>query len=159
MDNNDVLRSLRYTLDLSDKRVVELISTAGGAVTREELDSYLLAESDEGRQLCPDQILAAFLNGLISDRRGARDNQPAPETKLDNNLILKKLRIAFSLRDGDVHALVKGSGSKLSRTELNAVFQKPGHKNYVVCGDQLLRQFLTGLTKKMRTPDNPVYKQ
>lgn len=159
MVNNDVLRSIRYTLDLSDKRVAQLISLGGDSATPEQLALYLLAESDEPRELCPDVTLAAFLNGLITDQRGVRENQPPLETKLNNNMVLKKLRIAFALRDDDILTLVQRAGSNLSLAELNAVFQKPDHKNFVICGDQLLRHFLSGLTAIYRKPDNPLYKK
>ena len=47
--------------------------------------------------------LAAFLNGLINERRGRKEGSPAkPEKRLNNNIILRKLKIAFNLRDEDV---------------------------------------------------------
>ena len=34
----------------------------------------------------------------------------------------------------------------VSKSELGALFRKPGHSNYRACGDQLLRNFLKGLS-------------
>ena len=46
-------------------------------------------------------------------------------------------------------------GSKLRTTQgivraLSALFRQPGHKNFRLCGDQLLRNFLKGLTLRVR---------
>jgi len=151
MISNDILRSVRYTLDLSDKQALAMIHDGGHQSRAEELATYLLKETEADFAACPDTVLAAFLNGLINARRGKRPSQPPPETKLDNNLVLKKLRIAFALRDDDLHTMVAAAGSTLSRAELNAVFQKPDHKNFKSCGDQLMRQFLQALTAKFRS--------
>ncbi|HBZ93570.1 MAG TPA: DUF1456 domain-containing protein, partial [Pseudomonas sp.] len=34
--------------------------------------------------------------------------------------------------------------------ELGALFRAPGHKHYRECGDQILRNFLRGLTQRER---------
>lgn len=150
MLTNDILRRVRYVLDLSDPATLKLFATGGRAIDKTVLADYLKREDEAGMQLCPDDALAAFLNALIIDRRGARGDVPEPETRIDNNLVLKKLRIAFKLEDSDMQALLEGSSTPLTKTELSALFRKPGHKNYRVCGDQLLRQFLSGLTERYR---------
>jgi uncharacterized protein YehS (DUF1456 family) len=38
----------------------------------------------------------------------------------------------------------------VSKPELSALFRKVGHTNYRPCGDQLLRNFLKGLTLRVR---------
>lgn len=69
---------------------------------------------------------------------------------MDNNEILKKLRIAFSMKDTDVQQCLRESGMNLSKTEINALFRKRGQRNFKPCGDQLLRRFLDGIIKKER---------
>lgn len=150
MLTNDILRRVRYILDLSDPATLKLIAAGGRTLDRERLMDYLKREDEEGMLVCPDDFLAAFLNGLIIDRRGARGDVPEPEARVDNNLILKKLRIAFKLEDTDMQTLLEGSSTSLTKSELNALFRKPGHKNYRACGDQLLRHFLGGLTARYR---------
>jgi uncharacterized protein YehS (DUF1456 family) len=39
---------------------------------------------------------------------------------------------------------------KVSASELGGLFRSEGHKHYRPCGDQLLRNFLKGLTVKLR---------
>lgn len=75
---------------------------------------------------------------------------------MTNNIILKKLRVAFELKDTDMLEIYEKVDFRVSKPELSAVFRKPGHKNYRDCGDQLLRYFLKGLTVVIRgvSPDD-----
>ena len=75
---------------------------------------------------------------------------------MTNNDVLKKLRIALKLKDTDILETLKLSGFEISKTELNAFFRKPDHRNYKECGDQVLRRFLDGLIIKMRGPRKKV---
>jgi uncharacterized protein YehS (DUF1456 family) len=43
------------------------------------------------------------------------------------------------------------AGIKVSKSELSALFRKKGHKHYQLCGDQFLRNFLNGLTRRYRS--------
>lgn len=69
---------------------------------------------------------------------------------LNNNDIMKKLRIALSLRDDDIIAILKLAEFDITPTELSAIFRKEGHPHYVPCGDQILRRFLDGLIVRNR---------
>ena len=72
------------------------------------------------------------------------------ELPLTNNITLKKLRVAFELRDDDILAILDSVSFIVTKTELGALFRKPGHNNYRPCGDQLLRNFLKGLTQRQQ---------
>ena len=72
------------------------------------------------------------------------------EKRISNNVVLKKLRVAFQLKDEDMQEVFAGAGFPVSKPELSALFRQPGHKNYRACGDQLLRAFLKGLTLRVR---------
>jgi len=69
---------------------------------------------------------------------------------MNNNDILKKLRIALELKDTDIIEILKLADFEISKAEINAIFRKEGHRNYKECGDQLLRRFLNGLITKNR---------
>lgn len=69
---------------------------------------------------------------------------------MDNNEILKKLRIAFAMKDTDVQDCIKTTGMSLSKTEINALFRKRGQRNFKPCGDQILRRFLDGIIDRER---------
>ena len=94
MLNNDVLRSLRYLLDLPDAHLAELAAPFGEQVEADLLEAYLKKEDEDGFQACPDRYLARCLDGLIIQRRGRDESRPLPplELPLSNNMILKKLR-------------------------------------------------------------------
>ena len=153
MINNDVLRSIRYMLDLSDGKVVEIAHLADPdfALDIDEVRAFLLKEDDPGYLACRDTVLAHFLDGLIIHYRGRMEGPPRPvEKRIDNNVVLKKLRVAFELKDVDMHQVFAGAGFPVSKPELSALFRQPGHKNFRQCGDQLLRNFLKGLTLRVR---------
>lgn len=71
---------------------------------------------------------------------------------LTNNDILKKIRVALELKDEDVIKILKLADFEVSKSELNALYRKPGQPNYKECGDQLLRNFLDGLIIYKRGP-------
>ena len=151
MTNNDILRRIRYTFDFNDAKMIEIFALADLEVRRGHIVSWLLKEDEPSYQECNDKILATFLNGFISMKRGKkRGPQPEPERTLTNNLILKKLKIALELQSDDVIETLKLAGFELSASELNSFFRKPGHRNYRVCKDQVLRNFLMGLQIKQR---------
>ncbi|MDN0074987.1 DUF1456 family protein [Crenobacter sp. SG2303] len=149
MTNNDILRSLRYLLDSSEPKMLEVIGLTGQTLARDQLATYLKKDDEEGFAECPAAVLSAYLDGLIIERRGPSDRQPAPEP-MSHNLVLKKLRVAFELREDDVIEILKQANFRVSKPELTALFRKPDHKNYRPCGDQFLRNFLKGLTLRLR---------
>ena len=156
MNNNDTLRRLRYALDLSNEQVVAIFALGGQTVTVEQTLAFMGSEGDEGAKYCIDDIFGRFLDGLIIDRRGPPPaGKPAPPKSpdLSNNAKLKKIRIALNLHEDAMLATMKAGGHPMSRGELTALFRKPQHKHYRECGDQVLRKFLNGLTKRLRPKD------
>ena len=154
MINNDILRSIRYMLDLGDAKVAEIAKLAdpGLALDKDDVKACLAKEGEDGYVECPDRVLAHFLDGLIVHLRGRDPNAPPRpvETRVTNNVVLKKLRVAFELKDADMHQAFADAGFEVSKPELSALFRSPGHKNYRACGDQALRNFLKGLTVRLR---------
>jgi len=154
MINNDVLRSIRYMLDLSDGKIAEICALADPAfvVDKADVPGWLRKEDEEGFVACDDRTLAHFLDGLIVQFRGRDESQPLRpvEKRITNNLVLKKLRVAFELKDVDMHSIFESAGFPVSKPELSALFRQPEHKNFRACGDQLLRNFLKGLTLRVR---------
>ena len=154
MINNDVLRSIRYMLDLSDNMVVETIKLADPVfpIDKEDVQAFLKKEDDEGYVECSNAVLAHFLDGLIVHYRGRDESLPPRpvEKRVTNNVVLKKLRVAFELKDVDMHQCFEDAGFPVSKPELSALFRQPDHKNFRLCGDQMLRNFLKGLTLRVR---------
>lgn len=154
MINNDVLRSIRYMLDLSDQMVIDIVklSDAGFAIEKAAVQGMLKKEDEAGFVECSDLVLVHFLDGLVVHFRGRDPGRPPRpvETRSSNNLVLKKLRIAFELQDVDMHQVFEDAGFAVSKPELSALFRHYEHRNFRPCGDQMLRNFLKGLTLRVR---------
>lgn len=151
MINNDVLRRLRYIFDLSDQCMMSIFADAGRGASRAEISDWLKKDNDPAFQECADIDLAAFLNGLINDKRGKREGpQAKPEERLSNNIIIMKLKIALNMKADDVLEIMRLANFNLSKHELSAFFRKTDHKHYRKCQDQVLRYFLQGLQLRHR---------
>lgn len=87
-------------------------------------------EDEEGFVRCPDIILSGFLNGLIYEKRGKDDSAPelALERRVNNNTVLKKLRIAFSLKTDDIQAIMTQQNVRVSMPEITAMMRSVDHK-------------------------------
>jgi len=147
MLSNDILRSLRYTLKANNNDMVRILALADMESTSAGFDTWMTKEDEEGFVRCPDIILSGFLNGLIYHKRGKDDSAPelALERRVNNNTVLKKLRIAFSLKTDDILVIMTQQKFRVSMPEITAMMRAPDHKNYRECGDQFLRYFLRGL--------------
>ena len=156
MTNNDILRRIRYTLELGDDRMMAIFTLAGLQASRAQISDWVKKDDDPAFEALSDRRLAIFLNGLIIDRRGPNGSRtPDPENRLNNNIIFNKLKIAFDLKADGVLEVMELSGFHLSKHELSAFFRKPTHKNYRDCKDQVLRKFMQGLQVKYREDADP----
>lgn len=149
MNTNDILKKLRFAVRLSDPVMLDMLAAAGSPVGKDTLDAWFLPDDDPAFRECPRASLAALLDGMILAYRGKREGAPihpkAEAEPLDNNLVLKKLRIALELKEEDLVSIMKRAGVDASKNELSALFRKKGQRNYVECMDQFLRNFLAGL--------------
>ena len=151
MKNNDILRRLRYIFDFDDSKMIAIFHQADLHVNREQVSAWLKKDDAAGFLNCNDLTLASFLNGLIVELRGKRESpMPIAEKKLNNNIILKKLKIALALQTQDVLSVLSLAGFRLSQHELSAFFRKADHKHYRQCKDQVIRNFLQGLQQELR---------
>ena len=150
MTNNDILRRLRYALDINDAQVAATISRSGEETRPAQAGSWLKREGEDGFVEVSDTTLCRFLDGLIIEKRGPRPDGSIPEPLefLSTNEILKKLRIALELRDDDMNAIFSQAEFVVTKAELGSFFRKEGHRNYRKCPEQVLRKFIQGLGKK-----------
>jgi uncharacterized protein YehS (DUF1456 family) len=149
MNNNDLLQQLRSALHLSDAEMVAIYREAGFAMNPTTLTLLLKKEDEEGFIPCANQLLAFFLDGLIIHRRGKRESAggqpPKAPASLDNNAILKKLRIALDLKEEDMLAILRQAGMPLTKANLTPLFHAKDHKRYQECSDLFLQTFLKGI--------------
>ena len=155
MTNNDFLRRLRYALNIKDNVMVQIFKRGNIVLTREDVIDYLKKDIDEGFKKLNNNDLISFLDGLIIQKRGKReDGTPIPQVKVTknnlNNILLRKLRIALSFKSYDMIKIFKLGGVEISEGELSALFRSEDHKNYKECGDKYIRVFLKGLTEFYR---------
>lgn len=71
---------------------------------------------------------------------------------LTNNDIIKKIRVALSLRNDDIIEILELVDYKISKSELGAFFRSEDHEKFMPLQDQILRNFLNGLVIYKRGP-------
>lgn len=152
MDNNAILRSLRFALRLQDEEVARLFGLGGWQLSLVEAQARMGREGEPGAVYCVNDALGAFLDGLILERRGPPPAGRAapPPVPLTNNEVLKKIRVALQMKEDDVVEVLALSDLRLSKGEVRALFRNPAHPNHRPAGNQLVRRFLRGLTLKLR---------
>ncbi|WP_110926265.1 YehS family protein [Bacillus massiliglaciei] len=170
MENNDILIRLRYAMDIKDNDMVKIFKLGGTDVSREEVRQMLTKtkgryddgaeyEEEEPGVKCNNRMMASFLNGFITFKRGKQEPKPGqPEapampsnpSESVNNMLLKKVKIALSLTAEEMIDILGTAGVQISKGELGAILRKEGHRNYKECGDKYARNFLKGLALTYR---------
>ena len=159
MINNEVLKRIRYILALNEENLLSIFEAADSPVSAGQLNSWFAKDGSTEYQKINDFELATFLDGLINVKRGKKEGaQPEPEKKITNNIILRKLKIAFDMKNDDVLEVLDLDGFQISKHELSALFRKKDHKHFRVCKDEVLIHFLTGLKIRHRDSETPVEK-
>jgi len=149
MNNNDILRRLRFAFDYNDNKMARIISLVEEGINSAQIERWQKREDHADFQPMSDKDLCKFLDGLIIEKRGPRPDgtKPAPLEKLSRNEILKKLRIALELREEGMMAVFKNVGFIVTKAELGSFFRKENQRNYSDCPEQVLRKFIQGLGK------------
>jgi uncharacterized protein YehS (DUF1456 family) len=151
MNNNYVFRYLNDILGDDTAGMVKIFDSADTQVSEDLVLAWGATKYDENFKKMPDPQMAVFLNGLINHLRGKKDGpQPTPERRLNNNLILMKLKIAFNLKADDLMAVFELAGVEINKHDLNALFRKPENKHYRSCKDETLTSFLEGISIRQK---------
>ena len=75
---------------------------------------------------------------------------------MNNNDIFKKLRVALQLRDDQIIEILELVDFRISKGEIGNIFRAEDDSDFMLCGDQILRNFLNGLIIHLRgTKENP----
>ena len=69
MTNNDILRRVRYTFNLTDTAMVGIFAAAEATVSTEQVVAWLTKEGEQGFVKMSDTEFATFLNGFINTKR------------------------------------------------------------------------------------------
>ena len=148
MNNNEVIRSICLVLNLNETATMGIFKLAEFEIDQASVSGLLKNENETGYLVCDNKHMTLFLDGLIVHRRGRSDKNPVHSNfpMLTNNIVFKKLRIAFNLKEDDLIELMSLADYEVTKNELGAFFRKPGHKHYRECPDEFLMGFLVGLT-------------
>jgi len=145
MKNSDLLELIVNKLNISPSDFETSIINGGIS------DPSVIASALED---CDKSVIEAFLNGYIILKRGQKKDGSSEESKAPlqlsygksvNNVILKKLKIAYSLTNDDLIEIYSSVGLTISKNELTTLFRKEGHKHYRGCKDEELVKFLEGI--------------
>lgn len=151
MTNNYFIRRTQYIFSLKAKKMIEIFKSVGIDVTFDQVVGWTRRDEDPEVVLMEDNLLASFLNGFIIEKRGKKDGPlPVPEDKMNNNLVLRKFRIALDMKDTDMLEIFRLSHTQISKHELSSFFRKKDHRNWAYCKDQFLRNFFHGLQAKYK---------
>lgn len=150
MHNNEILQGIRDAASLDDARMVAIFALGGEPLDEAITQAMIYDPSGPKATDCNDGRLLRFLDGFILEQRGQSteaDEVSTPQrVRLTNNIVLKKLRIAFQLKEDDVLRILASGGTPLSKRQLGALARKAGNKRHRVCSKEVLASFLTGLT-------------
>jgi len=149
MTNNTILQKIQFALHLTPEDNARIFAHVSFPIEPAQVVGYFIDRKHEDMLPCPNNALAAFLEGLIIDRRGVNEKNPTiPEfstARLDNNDVLKKLRIAMDFHGEDVSLVLERAKADVHPNDLSNYFRKKGHKHYKVCPDDDLVSFLLGI--------------
>lgn len=145
MNTNAIFQKITHSLALDSRQIQALFQVSGMELSENDITDILNARS---RKPMPAYVLATFLDNLITTRRGKKAEAEEPvnkHQKLTNNDVLKKLRIAFNLHEQDVRNVLALATIELTKSDLSALFRKPGSTHYKACDDDLLFDFIDAL--------------
>jgi uncharacterized protein YehS (DUF1456 family) len=135
MQNHEILRRVVAAMQLEGDELAALLAA-----------TQLPAEPES----VEDEALVRFLDALIEQRRGPPPGGARATTaKVNNTLVLKKLRIALGLKDPEMMAIFAKAGLHLSRNEMGAMFRSEDNRHFTPCDDGRLLCFLTGLSREL----------
>lgn len=149
MNNTERMMRLSHALELEALDIVEIFELGQIEMTEESVELVL-----SGKTPLDFESLEAFLNGLIIFNRGEKPNQgprkpmTIEDPRSTNNVMLKKLKIAFSLNSEDMLDLFKVVEISISKEKLSCLFRKEGHKSYKYARDVYIVGFLKAIGER-----------
>lgn len=149
MRTNDIFRKITQSLGMNTEHIQQVFELSTIDLSEKEIGNLLKTDYQPGFEVLPEYVLLMFLNNLIEQKRGKK-SEGAEEAiekhaKVSNNDVLKKLRIAFNLHEQQVRDALKRVTIELTKSDLAALFRKPGHVHFKACDDDLVLDFIEGL--------------
>jgi uncharacterized protein YehS (DUF1456 family) len=149
VNNNYVLTSITTILEFDAAKLIAVFASVEQKLSKKAAKLWL--ENSDECEACTDEFLELFLNGLINELRGKKDGPlPALSDELSNNIILRKLTIAFDLKADNVIYLLARADQHLKTNELSAFFRKKGNSHFRPCNDDIITALIQGLAAKYK---------
>jgi len=142
---NQILKQLQTLLEVDNAKMHDIFELNGYKIPQKRVDGYLSEEGSKEYLDCGYEAFGEFLDGMIVYKRGEIKSRSDDKVSLTNNLILKKLRVAFELKESDLFEIFKIVDIDISKGELSSLFRSEDHKKFRYCPDSILILFLDGL--------------
>ncbi len=142
---NQILKKLQTLLGVDNEKMHTIFELNGYKIPQKRVDGYLSEEGSKEYLDCGYEAFGEFLDGMIVYKRGEIKSRSDDKVSLTNNLILKKLRVAFELKESDLFEIFKIVDIDISKGELSSLFRSEDHKKFRYCPDSILILFLDGL--------------
>ncbi len=142
-----VIQRIKESLKLKKSDIIKIYEAEGIDIDEKRLDAILRNPSSKKSINATYEELGIFLDGLIRVLRGEPVNPPGDDEEiiLDNNLIIKKLKIALNLKSIDIEMIFNLSDYPIGKSKIRDIFRSPTHPKYKPCNDAVLDAFLEGL--------------
>lgn len=138
---SETLYLISKALNISNEEMLEIYHKDNYKIEEEYLVKILKRKYDKDFTPASYEDLGCFLDALISFKRGKVENKKEQEQELDNNLVLKKLRIALELKEEDLKKIFKD----FSKNKISAFFRAKSSEKFKKCSDEVLISFLNEL--------------
>ena len=147
MKPSEIIKQIKDALNLNRAQILHLYELEDFYMSKERLDSILKNPSKKGAKSATYEELGVFLDGLISLKRGKskKNKNDNEEIVLDNNLILKKLRVALNLKEYEIALIFELADFKISNSAIKDLFRNQNHPKFKECDNKTLKAFLEGL--------------
>jgi len=147
MNPSEVIKAIKEALNLNRRQILHIYELEDYPMNIERLDKILKNRSKKNSANATYEELGVFLDGLISYKRGKKDTPPPQDVILDNNLILKKLRVALNLKEFEVAMIFELVDFNISKNLIKDFFRNPNHPKFKECDNKTLKAFLDGLNE------------
>ncbi len=147
MKPNEVIKKLSLALSLNRDDIKKIFEAVEFEIDDDRLDAILSNPSSKRYQVASYEELGNFLDGLIAFKRGEIAKRPDEDEEviLDNNLILKKIRVALQLKEYEISIIFALVDREVSKSTIRDIFRNPNHPKFKRCSNAMLEDFLDGL--------------
>lgn len=148
---NLVLKRVSALSNFTSRQIVNVFKKANKKITSAEVEQWLEEEGESNYKSLSKENLSIFLNGLIIHHRGSREDGfvPIPDPNLDNNMIFKKLKIAYEIQTDEISPMFRFINRRITKNEVTSFLRGSNHPQYREMKDQYLRNFINALKKKL----------